>query len=152
MLDGWLRTGDIGVMSDDGYFTIVDRVKDIIIASGYKIYPRDVEEVLFQHPTVQEAAVVGVPDPYRGETVRAYIVLKPGHQATAEELTDFCKERLAVYKVPKQFSLPGRVAQEPHRQGHPARAARRGHRRSECRRLGAAHHRKYIGEHAQRSM
>ena len=103
MLDGWLRTGDIGVMSDDGYFTIVDRVKDIIIASGYKIYPRDVEEVLFQHPAVQEASVVGVPDPYRGETVRAYIVLKPGHQATAEELTDFCKERLAVYKVPKQF-------------------------------------------------
>lgn len=103
MLDGWLRTGDIGVMSDDGYFTIVDRVKDIIIASGYKIYPRDVEEVLFQHPAVQEASVLGVPDPYRGETVRAYIVLKPGHQATAEELADFCKERLAVYKVPKQF-------------------------------------------------
>jgi long-chain acyl-CoA synthetase len=103
MLDGWLHTGDIGVMSDDGYFTIVDRVKDIIIASGYKIYPRDVEEVLFQHPAVQEASVVGVPDPYRGETVRAYIVLKPGHQATAEELTDYCKERLAVYKVPKQF-------------------------------------------------
>ncbi len=91
MLDGWLRTGDIGVMSDDGYFTIVDRVKDIIIASGYKIYPRDVEEVLFQHPAVQEASVVGVPDPYRGETVRAYIVLKPGHQVTAEELTDFAR-------------------------------------------------------------
>jgi long-chain acyl-CoA synthetase len=78
-------------------------VKDIIIASGYKIYPRDVEEVLFQHSAVQEAAVVGVPDPYRGETVRAYIILKQGHHATAEELTDFCKERLAVFKVPKQF-------------------------------------------------
>jgi long-chain acyl-CoA synthetase len=103
MLDGWLRTGDIGVMGEDGYFTIVDRVKDIIIASGYKIYPRDVEEVLFQHSAVQEAAVVGVPDPYRGETVRAYIILKQGHHATAEELTDFCKERLAVFKVPKQF-------------------------------------------------
>jgi long-chain acyl-CoA synthetase len=103
MLDGWLRTGDIGVMGEDGYFTIVDRVKDIIIASGYKIYPRDGEEVLFQHSAVQEAAVVGVPDPYRGETVRAYIILKQGHHATAEELTDFCKERLAVFKVPKQF-------------------------------------------------
>ena len=103
MKDDWLRTGDVGVMSDDGYFTIVDRVKDIIIASGYKVFPRDVEEVLFQHPAVQEASVIGVPDPYRGETVRAYIILKPGQQATAEELTAFCKERLAIYKVPKQF-------------------------------------------------
>lgn len=103
MKDGWLRTGDVGYMSDDGYFTVVDRVKDIIIASGYKIFPRDVEEVLFQHPAVLEATVVGIPDPYRGETVRAYIVLKPGQHATAEELTEFCKERLAIYKVPKQF-------------------------------------------------
>lgn len=103
MHEGWLRTGDIGTMSEDGYFTIVDRAKDIIIASGYKVFPRDVEEVLFQHPAVLEASVIGVPDPYRGETVRAYIVLKPGQQATAEELTAYCKERLAVYKVPKQF-------------------------------------------------
>ncbi len=103
MVDGWLRTGDIGVMSEDGYFAIVDRVKDIIIASGYKIFPRDVEEALFAHPAVQEAAVIGVPDAYRGETVRAYIVLKPGQHATAEELTDYCSERLAIYKVPKQF-------------------------------------------------
>jgi long-chain acyl-CoA synthetase len=103
MMDGWLRTGDIGVMSEDGYFTIVDRVKDIIIASGYKIFPRDVEEVLFAHPAVQEASVIGVPDPYRGETVRAYIVLKPGQHATAEELAGYCGERLAIYKVPKQF-------------------------------------------------
>ena len=103
MKEDWLRTGDVGMMSDEGYFTIVDRVKDIIIASGYKVFPRDVEEVLFQHPAVQEASVIGVPDPYRGETVRAYIILKPGQQATAEELTEFCKERLAIYKVPKQF-------------------------------------------------
>ncbi|HEU5348999.1 MAG TPA: long-chain fatty acid--CoA ligase [Ktedonobacterales bacterium] len=103
MHEGWLRTGDIGVMSEDGYFTIVDRVKDIIIASGYKVFPRDIEEVLFQHPAVQETSVIGVPDPYRGETVRAYIVLKPGQQTTAEELTAYCKERLAIYKVPKQF-------------------------------------------------
>jgi long-chain acyl-CoA synthetase len=101
--DDWLRTGDIGVMSDDGYFAIVDRAKDVIIASGLKVFPRDVEEALFQHPAVQEAAVIGVPDAYRGETVRAYIILKPGQQATAEELTAFCRERLAVYKVPKQF-------------------------------------------------
>lgn len=101
--DGWLHTGDIGVMSEDGYFTIVDRIKDVIIASGYKIFPHDVEEVLFHHPAVSEATVIGVPDPYRGETVRAYIVLKPGQHVTADELTEFCKERLAVYKVPKQF-------------------------------------------------
>lgn len=101
--DGWLRTGDIGTMSADGYFTIADRAKDLIIASGYKIFPRDVEEVLYQHPSVLEVAVIGVPDPYRGETVRAYVVRKPGARATAEELTSFCKERLAIYKVPKQF-------------------------------------------------
>jgi long-chain acyl-CoA synthetase len=103
LTDGWLHTGDIGVMSADGYFSVIDRIKDMIIASGLKIYPRDVEEVLFQHPAVQEAAVIGVPDPYRGETVRAYIVLKPGQQATDEELAEFCRERLAIYKVPKQF-------------------------------------------------
>jgi len=105
MLAGWLRTGDIAVMSEDGYFSIVDRLKDIIIASGLKVFPRDVEEVLFQHPAIQEAAVIGVPDPYRGETVRAYIVFKPGQHATAEALTAFCKERLASYKVPKQFVI-----------------------------------------------
>lgn len=102
-VDGWLRTGDIGTMNDDGYFAVVDRIKDVIIASGYKIFPHDVEEVLFQHPAVLEASVIGVPDPYRGETVRAYIVLKPGARATAEDLNGFCKERLAVFKVPKQF-------------------------------------------------
>ena len=101
--DGWLRTGDIGSMSEDGYFSITDRAKDIIIASGYKVFPRDVEEVLYQHPSVLEAAVIGVPDPYRGETVRAYVVLKPGESVTAAELEAFCQERLAVYKVPKQF-------------------------------------------------
>jgi long-chain acyl-CoA synthetase len=103
MHDGWLRTGDVGVMDDDGYFSIIDRVKDIIIASGYKVFPRDVEEVLFEHPAVYEASVIGVPDPYRGETVRAYIVLKPDQHVTAEELTEFCQRHLAAYKVPKQF-------------------------------------------------
>jgi long-chain acyl-CoA synthetase len=103
--DGWLRTGDIGMMEPDGYFRVVDRAKDMIIAGGYNIYPRDVEEVLFQHPKVLEACVVGVPDEYRGETVRAYVVAKPGEKLTAEELTAFCKERLAAYKVPKQFEF-----------------------------------------------
>jgi long-chain acyl-CoA synthetase len=103
--DGWLRTGDIGTMSEDGYFTVVDRAKDVIIASGLKVFPREVDEVLFQHPKVLEAAAVGVPDPYRGETVRAYVVVRPGETLSAEELAAFCKERLAPYKVPKQFEF-----------------------------------------------
>jgi long-chain acyl-CoA synthetase len=103
--DGWLRTGDIGVMSQDGYFTVVDRAKDMIIAGGLKVYPRDVDEVLYQNPKVLEAAAVGVPDEYRGETLRAYVVVKPGEVLTAEELIDFCKERLAPYKVPKQVEF-----------------------------------------------
>jgi len=99
--DGWLYTGDIAKMDEDGFFYIVDRKKDIIIASGYNIVPREVEEVLYAHPKVQEAVVAGVPDPYRGETVKAYIVLKEGETATPEEIIAFCKERLAPYKVPK---------------------------------------------------
>jgi long-chain acyl-CoA synthetase len=103
--DGWLRTGDIAHMDSDGYFYIVDRLKDIIIASGFNIVPREVEEVLFQHPKVQEAVVAGVPDSYRGETVKAYIVLKAGETATSEEMRSFCKERLAPYKVPTQIEF-----------------------------------------------
>lgn len=103
--DGWLRSGDLGTMDEEGYFKIVDRAKDLIIAGGYNIYPRDIEEVLYQHPKVLEACVVGIPDPYRGETVRAYIVPRPGESLTAAELTEFCKERLAAYKVPKQFEF-----------------------------------------------
>ena len=98
--DGWLHTGDIASMDADGYFYIVDRKKDLIIASGYNIVPREVEEVLFMHPKVLEAAVVGVPDAKRGETVKAFVVLKEGQSATVEEIRDFCKERLAPYKVP----------------------------------------------------
>jgi len=99
--DGWLYTGDIATMDEDGFFTIVDRKKDMIIAGGYNIYPREVEEVLYRHPKVQEAAVAGIPDPYRGETVKAYVVLKPGETATEEEIIAFCRENLAKYKVPR---------------------------------------------------
>ena len=99
--DGWLRTGDIARVDADGYFYIVDRLKDIIIASGFNIIPREVEEVLFEHPKVQEAVVAGVPDMYRGETVKAYIVLKPGETATPDEIIAFCKERLVAFKTPK---------------------------------------------------
>ena len=98
--DGWFYTGDIGTMDADGYFTIVDRKKDMIIAGGFNIYPRDVEEVIYQNPKVQEVVVAGVPDPYRGETVKAYVVLKAGETATPEEIMEFCKGKLAKFKVP----------------------------------------------------
>jgi len=99
--DGWLYTGDIARMDEDGYFYIIDRKKDMIIASGYNVYPRDVEEVLYQHPAVQETVVVGVPDAYRGETVKAFIVTKQGMSLTEEEVIAFCRERLAAYKIPR---------------------------------------------------
>jgi long-chain acyl-CoA synthetase len=98
--DGWLYTGDIGYMDEQGYFVIVDRKKDMIIAGGYNVYPRDVEEPLYEHPKVQEAVAVGLPDPYRGETVKVYIVLKEGQSATGQEIIDYCREKMAKYKVP----------------------------------------------------
>ncbi|EST56694.1 long-chain fatty acid--CoA ligase [Brevibacillus panacihumi W25] len=103
--DGWLLTGDMGYMDEDGYFYIVDRKKDMIIAGGFNIYPREVEEVLFEHPAVQEAAVIGVPDPYRGETVKAFVVLKQGMEASEEELEKHCREKLAAYKIPRLYEF-----------------------------------------------
>lgn len=99
--DGWLRTGDIGFMDEGGWFYLVDRKKDMINVSGYKVWPREVEEVLYAHPSVREAAVVGVSDEYRGETVKAVVSLKPGSSATTEELLAHCKENLAAYKYPR---------------------------------------------------
>jgi long-chain acyl-CoA synthetase len=99
--DGWLFTGDIARMDDEGYVSIVDRKKDMIIAGGFNIYPRDIEEVLYEHPSVQEAVVVGVPDEYRGETVKAVVVLKAGKEADEEEIIQYCKENMSAYKVPR---------------------------------------------------
>jgi len=99
--DGWLLTGDMAVMDEEGYFSIVDRKKDLIISGGYNIYPREVEEVLYEHPKVQEVCVAGVPDPYRGETVKAFVVLRQGERVTADELRDLAKSKLAAYKVPR---------------------------------------------------
>jgi long-chain acyl-CoA synthetase len=103
--DGWLYTGDIATMDEDGYFFIVDRKKDMIIAGGFNIYPREVDEVLFEHPKVMEAVTVGVPDEYRGETVKAYVVLKPGEECTGEDIIAFCRERLAPYKAPRMVEF-----------------------------------------------
>jgi len=99
--DGWLYTGDIAVQDEDDYFAIVDRKKDMIIAGGYNIYPRDIDEVLYQNPKVLQAVAVGIPHEYRGETVKAFVVLKEGETATDEEIIDFCREKLAPYKAPK---------------------------------------------------
>ena len=96
----WLHTGDIARMDEEGYFQIVDRKKDLIICGGFNVYPRDVEEVIFKHPAVEMAGVVGIPDDYRGETVKAFVVLKEGVTATEEEIIRFCGEHLARYKVP----------------------------------------------------
>jgi long-chain acyl-CoA synthetase len=103
--DGWLLTGDLGYMDEDGYFYIVDRKKDMIIAGGYNIYPREIEEVLYEHDKIQEVVVAGIPDPYRGETVKAYVVVKEGHTISEEELDQFARKHLAAYKVPRTYEF-----------------------------------------------
>lgn len=103
--DGWLYTGDIARMDADGYFYIVDRKKELIKPGGYQVWPREVEEVISAHPKVLEVGVAGVPDPYRGETVKAWVVLKPGETATEDEIRNFCKENMASFKVPTQVEF-----------------------------------------------
>jgi len=98
--EGWLYTGDIARMDEEGYFYIVDRKKELIKPGGFQVWPREVEEVIAQHPKVLEVGVAGIPDAYRGETVKAWVVLKPGETATEEEIKDFCKDKLAKYKIP----------------------------------------------------
>jgi long-chain acyl-CoA synthetase len=101
MRDGWLFTGDIARMDEDGFFYIVDRKKEMINVAGLKVYPREVEEVLYEHPAVREVAAIPASDPAKGEAVKVYVALKAGAAATAEELIAFCRQRLAPHKVPK---------------------------------------------------
>lgn len=103
--DGELRTGDIGFMDEDGWLYVVDRKKDMINASGFKVWPREVEDVLYTHPAVREAAVVGIPDEYRGETVKAYVSLRPGVTVKGAEISAYCAERLAAYKYPRGVEI-----------------------------------------------
>jgi long-chain acyl-CoA synthetase len=110
---GELRTGDVGFMDDDGWFYLVDRKKDMIVASGYKVWPREVEDALLRHPAVREAAVIGVPDAYRGETVWAYVSLRPGAAATPEELIEFCRAELAAYKYPRRVEVLADLPKTP---------------------------------------
>jgi long-chain acyl-CoA synthetase len=105
--DGWLFTGDIAQADEDGYFSIVDRKKDMIIAGGFNIYPREIDEVLYQHPKVSEAVCLGIPDEYRGETVKAFVVLRPGETATEAEIIDFCRSKLTRYKAPTVVEFRG---------------------------------------------
>jgi len=117
LFDGWLRTGDIARMDEQGYFYIVDRKKDMILSAGFNVYPREVEEVLYQHPKIKEAAVIGLPDGLRGEKITAYITLLPNETATAADIRNFCRDRLAPYKQPRKIifrdnlpkSLAGKV-------------------------------------------
>ena len=105
LANGWLHTGDLARMDEDGYFYIVDRKKDMIIRGGYNVYPREIEEVLYTHPAVAEAAVIGIPHSELGEEVAAAVVFRPGEQITAEELQQFVKERVAPYKYPRKIHL-----------------------------------------------
>jgi long-chain acyl-CoA synthetase len=100
--DGWLHSGDIGRQDASGHFYVVERKKDMIIRGGFNVYPRDIEEVLFEHPAIAEAAVVGRPDPEFGEEVVAFVVRRPGQELTEQELIDFCRSKLAKYKTPKE--------------------------------------------------
>ena len=108
-----LRSGDVGMVDADGWVFLVDRKKDMISASGYKVWPREVEDVLYTHPAVREAAVIGVPDPYRGETVKAVISLKPGATVAADEVIAFCRERMAAYKYPRQVDIVDDLPKTP---------------------------------------
>jgi len=103
--DGWFRSGDLARMDDDGYYFIVDRRKDLIIRGGFNVYPREIEEVLYEHPAVAEAAVIGVPDAALGEEVGAAVVLKAGETATTDDIREYVKGQVAAYKYPRQVWL-----------------------------------------------
>ncbi|MEX2557070.1 MAG: long-chain fatty acid--CoA ligase [Actinomycetota bacterium] len=109
--DGWFHTGDVGYADSDGYIFLVDRKKDLIIVSGFNVYPREVEDAIFRHPKVAEAAVVGIPHPYTGEAVKAFVVLKPGESTTEEEILEFCRRSLARFKCPQVVEF---VKELPH--------------------------------------
>jgi len=111
--DGWLLTGDLARVDEDGYFFIVDRKKEMIIRGGFNVYPREVEEVLYEHPAVLEAAVIGVPDEAMGEEVAAAVVLRPGHEASGDEIRGFVKDRMAAYKYPRHVLFMDELPKGP---------------------------------------
>ena len=114
--DGWMHTGDLGVMDADGYLNIVGRMKDMVIRGGENVYPREIEEVLFEHPAIGSAQVIGVPDERMGEELMAWIVVRDGATVTDDEVRAFCRERLAHFKVPRYVKVRRRVPDDRHRQ------------------------------------
>ncbi|MFN8485660.1 MAG: long-chain fatty acid--CoA ligase [Anaerolineae bacterium] len=129
IVDGWLHTGDIGLMDEDGYFTITDRKKELIIVGGFNVFPREIDEVIYQHPKVKEGIAVGIPDEYKGERIKAYIVLKDGATATPAEFDSYFRERLTAYKVPSEVefradlpkSMIGKIMRRTLREEEPGR-------------------------------
>ena len=111
--NGWLHSGDVGYRDADGYYFLVDRVKDMINVAGFKVFPREVEEVLFRHEAVREAAVVGVPDPVRGEAVKAFVVLQEGRSVSADALQKLCRDAVAAYKVPERIEFIDALPKNP---------------------------------------
>jgi long-chain acyl-CoA synthetase len=111
--DGWFRTGDVARRDADGYYFIVDRIKDMIIRGGFNVYPREIEEVLYGHEAVAEAAVIGVPHERHGEEVKAVVALKAGTSASAEAIVEYCKERLAAYKYPRVVEIVDALPKGP---------------------------------------
>jgi acyl-CoA synthetase (AMP-forming)/AMP-acid ligase II len=105
MLDGWFSAGDLARLDEEGFVYLIDRKMDMIISGGVNIYPREIEEVLYEHPALSDAAVIGVPDTYWGESVKAYVVLRENHSVDSETLNDHCRKTLAGYKSPKSFEF-----------------------------------------------
>jgi len=104
-VDGALRTGDVGYLDEDGYLFLVDRIKDVILCGGYNVYPRMIEEALYDHPAILEAVVIGVKDDYRGQAPKAFVVLRPDHPATIDEIADFLKTRLSKIELPREIEI-----------------------------------------------
>ncbi len=111
--DGWLYTGDLAYRDEDWHFFIVDRSKDMIISSGFNVFPAEVDNVIFSHPKVFDAMCIGVPDDYRGESLKAFVVLKPGETCEADEIISWCREKLAPYKVPREVEFRDSVPRSP---------------------------------------
>ncbi|HMI26596.1 MAG TPA: AMP-binding protein, partial [Streptosporangiaceae bacterium] len=111
--DGWLHSGDLGFVDEDGFYFIVDRAKDLVIRGGYNVYPREIEEVLYAHPAISEAAVIGKPDERLGEEVVAVVALRPGASATAVEIIAYTRERLAAYKYPREIRFMAELPKGP---------------------------------------
>ncbi|WYL95195.2 MAG: AMP-binding protein [Gloeotrichia echinulata IR180] len=113
MKNGWFHTGDIGYMDSDGFFYVVDRLKDMVNVSGFKVYPTEVENVIYQHPAIAEVAVYGIPNPIKGEVVQANIVLQAGHVITEEQIIEFCYQRMAAYKIPCTINFVDSIPKNP---------------------------------------